>query len=102
MITSVSSVEFPADLLDLKIGFLDVEAEIAAHAATLPAGADIIAGRAKISDEDRERSRALHARAADLASRISGHPFWAAMQGAARVDAMTALTRAARDARDAA
>jgi hypothetical protein len=92
----IGDFEVPGDLIALQREWDTAQARLEAFSGSLPKAADIVAGRASISDEQRARLEAERANCVRLAKEKLAHPWWP--KDAAIHAARAAVLKAARTA----
>lgn len=92
----MTTIEIPADLIDLKREFIRVDSELAELSRTMPPGKAIIAGEATEDPADRARWNVLHDRLGTLAEEIRRHPAFEGLSQVDRYELDAAASKAAR------
>jgi predicted phage gp36 major capsid-like protein len=98
----MSGQQIPADLIELKRRFIDVQADQAQFAVTLPSSMAIATGQASLTDEQQSAWRQIQTELTELAVQIHRHPALTALGPVDRDALDRAATKTAKDTIDAA
>lgn len=94
MIVPVADFDFPPDLIDLQRRFDAADLRCEEVAATLPAGVDVAAGTASVSEEQQAELRDARAVRLELAQALQAHEWWTTVDNV--FEAKQALRRVSR------
>lgn len=92
----MADFDFPADLLDLQRAWYAADARCEEIAASLPRAADVVAGVAEPTDQQRDELAAARAERLRLSGALLGHGWWVTVEAKHRLEAKAALRDAAR------
>ena len=90
----MTDFEFPADLLDLQRAWYAADARCVEIAASHPPAVDVVAGTARVTDEQHAELKAARAARWALTMDLQDHDWWGMVED--RLAAKAALRKAAQ------
>ena len=96
MIGSVTDIEPPVDLIELKREFITIDRELNALPETMPSGRAVLAGEAAEDPADRAQWNVLHDRLGALVEQIEGHSAFEGLSQGEKYRLKEAASKAAR------